>query len=215
MTRISIALLTAACCGLGLDAASAAGAPSAQEATLERLQGRVLTLAPGAKRFADAEAGDRLKPGAEVKTLKDAAAHLTFANGATVLVKERSSFTLGGTAARPFLSFQVGEFLIGLKRKLGKGRSFRVRTPAAVAAVRGTLFWGKSDEKNDSTYACFSDAIAITAQGRTVTLEKGKKVRIPYGKPPDEPEAADIPLSYVDTFAIDGSIQDLGDLLKK
>lgn len=197
--------------------AAAAARPAAARAddgvSVLAVQGKVQVLR-GAKRF-PAAVGQRLDYGDEVRTLKDSLAQVAFPDGATVLVKERSSFVLAGSPKKTVLSFAIGEFLIGLKRLLGPGETFRVRTPASVAAVRGTLFWGRSDSNNDAAFACLASEIVVTAQGRSVTLKPGQKTRIPFGKPPEAAQAASIPSSFLGTFAIGGSIQGLDGLMKK
>ena len=85
------------------------------------------------------------------------------------------------------MNFSVGEFLIGLRRKLGKGESFRVRTPAAVAAVRGTLFWGKSDENKDTDYVSFRDTIEIRAGGKKSFWRRATSCMSPSARPPRSP----------------------------
>jgi len=182
---------------------------------LEAVRGEVSALRKGARTAVPVKTGDSLGFADEVRTSSGALAHVAFPNGGIVLVKGGSSFVIGGNVQRPRLFFPIGEFLIGFKRKLQSGHHLRVRTPSAVAAVRGTLFWGKSDEKKESVFACFDGSITVEAEGATVVLEPGQKVRIPFGSPPTEVGPADIPLSYVDTFSVDGSLQGLDELLKK
>jgi hypothetical protein len=188
-------------------------APSgAQEAKLLAIHGRVLVRHAG--RQSEAEAGKTLAYGDEVRTLNGSLAQLGFPNGATVLVKEKSSFVLIGTSRRTTLSFSIGEFLIGLKQRLKPRESFRIRTPSSVAAVRGTLFWGLSEANQDSTFAALENEIVVTAQGKSVTLKPGKKTKVVAGQPPGPAVAANVPASFLNTFAVDGSIQGLDGLLK-
>lgn len=191
----------------------APGRSGAVDAVLQRVSGKVMVRAAGEKRFEKAAAGAPLLFGDQVKTMAGSLAHIVFSEGPTVLIKENSSLTLEGNRKDSQVSFRLGEFLIGLKQKLGAGRSFRVKTPAAVAAVRGTLFWGLSDKTKATTYACFGSVISIEAQGKTVELKAGQKTTIPYGKAPQETSPAGVPLSYLDTFAVDKSIDGLKDLV--
>jgi hypothetical protein len=188
-------------------------AARAADAVMGGVKGRVLVKTGNAESFYPARRGAPLFFGDQIKTEAGALAHVLFKDGATLLVKEKSDFTLEGNKRDTTVSFRVGEFLIGLKRKLRPDEKFRVRTPAAAAAVRGTLFWGLSDANQDSHYACFVDAIEITAQGKSLLLEKGQKVKIPYGHIADPPETADVPLDYMDTFAVDGALHGLKDMV--
>jgi hypothetical protein len=189
-----------------------AASAGAQEAKLLAVHGRVLLRHGG--RQSEAAAGRALSFGDEVRTLKGSLAQVSFPDGATVLVKENTSFVLVGTIRRTTLSFSIGEFLIGLKHKLGPRETFRVRTPSSVAAVRGTLFWGLSEANQDSTFAALENELVVTAQGKSVTLKPGKKTKVVAGQPPAPPESANVPSSFLNTFAVDGSIQGLDGLLK-
>lgn len=200
---------------LAVGALLLAGAGHAADAVIKQVKGEVLVKTGGADSFYRARQGDPLYFWDQVKTGEGAMVHIAFNDGATILVKEKAALTLRGGRKDAWVAFDVGEFLIGLKKKLAGGDKFRVKTPAAAASVRGTLFWGLSDEKKDSAYACFADAIEIQAGGKTLVLEAGQKVKIPFGRAPDAAEKADVPLSYLDTFAVDGSIQGLADLIPK
>lgn len=193
-------------------ALSAVGA-SAQDATLAKASGPVYIKTEGAAKFIRAKGGEGLIYGDTIKTGKGGIAHLLLKDRGAVLLREEAYMILEGTPSRTELNFGWGEFLIGLKKKLVKGETFRVRTPAAVAAVRGTLFWGlsKKDDKS-STYAGFGHTVSIWAKGKTVTLEPGKTVVIPFGQPPADPVASTVGLEYASNFAVDGSVQDLGAL---
>ncbi len=65
-------------------------------------------------------------------------------------------------------------------------RTFIVETPTAVAAVRGTQFWGRVDTDEiktvRTTFATREGKVDITvkATGETYTLTKGEAIDIPY-----------------------------------
>ncbi len=187
-----------------------AAVPSfAADAVLAKVSGPVSYLAAGADKFVPARGGEELIFGDAVRTGAGGIAHVVLAKRGAVLIRENSRFTLEGTPRRTTLNFPFGEFLIGLRRKLAAGESFRVRTPAAVAAVRGTLFWGKSDADKTTTYAGFGHRVEVTAKGKTVTLDAGQTVTVALGQAPSDPEPSSVPVSYASHFAIDGSLQDL------
>jgi ferric-dicitrate binding protein FerR (iron transport regulator) len=187
----------------------------AADATLAEANGRVKLTRAGKSFHVAARKGDALSFGDKIQTGEGAVAHIVFKDGATVLVKGSSKLTLSGSKKDAIVSFDIGEFLIGLKRKLRKDEKFSVKTPAATAAIRGTLFWGLSDDNKDTTYACFVDQIEIEAAGRKLMLEKGQKVKIPFGESPGNTEPANVPLSYLDTFAVNKALQGLPNLLKE
>lgn len=185
---------------------------SAQDAHIRALSGEVQIRGEGEKKFVPAKAGGALLFGDSVRTGAGAVAHIALRSGPIVLIREKSSMTLQGDPRKTTLSFALGEFLIGIKHRLAAGSAFRVRTPSAVCSVRGTLFWGKTDEKKTTTYAGFESEVTVTAQGRSVTLKPGQTLSVPYGKPPDEPKPHAIPAEYMKNFAVEGSLQGIDEL---
>jgi hypothetical protein len=187
----------------------------AQDATLAKVSGPVSIKPQGAAKYAPAKGGEELLYGDSVRVGKGGVAHLTLRDRGAVLLRESTVMTLQGSPSRTTLNFAWGEFLVGLRKKLGGGESFRVRTPAAVAAVRGTLFWGLSDKTDKSTtYAGFGHTIEVAAQGKKVLVEAGMTVKVPYGSAPATVMKHAIPVEYANNFAIDGGIQDLGELVE-
>jgi hypothetical protein len=194
--------------------AAALAAPAfAQDAVLARISGPVSVLAEGGKRFVKAGGGEQLLFGDTIRVGKGGIAHLTLGDRGAVLLREETLLTLQGSPRRAVLAVTFGEFLVGLRKKLEAGESFKVRTPAAVAAVRGTLFWGRSDKKDQSTtYAGFGSVVAVRARGKTVLVEPGNTVTVPFGEAPSDPAPSKVGLAYANNFAIDDGIQGLGDL---
>jgi hypothetical protein len=188
---------------------------AAADAVLEKASGQVLMKSRTTGNYFQIKQGAPLSFGDQLKTGQGGLAHVVFKGGTAVLVKGNSRVALRGNKKDVLMDFETGEFLIGLRKKLTSNKSFRVKTPVAVAAVRGTLFWGLSDAEKTTTYACFSGSIAIEANGQNVTLAPGQTVKIPDGKPMDPVQPANIPSSYLETFAVDNSIQGLDGLLKE
>ena len=187
------------------------------DATLAMVAGHVTFGGGSATRY-KAKGGEPLLYGDSVRTGPGAVAQVLLKDRGAVLIHENTFFVLSGSPRRTLLDFARGEFLIGLKKKLDKGMSFKVRTPAAVAAVRGTLFWGKTDKDKTTTYAGFGHRIEVTAKGKTVAVEAGQTLTVPFGQPPSDASSHDIPLSYMERFHVNGSLQGLealADLPKK
>lgn len=197
MKRLFFALLFAA----------APVAATAADAVLKATRGHVSVRPAATRRWIRPEAGYELQPNDQVMTAQNGAIKLSFANGATMLVRGKSRFSLGADRWGKLVRFRTGEFLIGLRRKLDGGERFRVRTPVAVAAVTGTVFWGKSDPVEGTSIACFTGAIDVWAKGAEVTLQPGQLTAVRPGGRPSEPAAAGIPPDYIRVFEIDGSLQ--------
>ena len=193
--------------------AAGAAAARAADAVLVQIQGPVYIQAKGAGKFVQAKGGEDLSYGDHLRTGAGSIAQIALSDRGALLVRGDSSFTLGGDEKNTLLNFRFGEFLIGLRKALLETQSFQVRTPAAVAAVRGTLFWGKSDETKTTTYAGFGHAIAVTAAGKTVVVNAGEKTTVAFGQAPAEAAKHDIPVSYFDNFKVGGTLQNVGALV--
>ncbi len=185
----------------------------ANTAQIKSFRGDVVVKSAGKKGWSKAVPGQKIRRNDRVHVKGGAVAQLEFASGAMVLVKENSRFSLLRYKNNDMLSFAIGEFLIGLKRKLKKDEKFRVRTPAAVAAVRGTVFWGKSDDLQTSRYACLTGSIDIWAKNKTVTLKPGQQTAIDMNYPPLDPSESNIPADFIKTFEVDGSLQGMDELI--
>lgn len=182
----------------------------AHDARLEKVSGPVSYLIEGGSRWRTAKGGEELLFGDAVRVGKGGVAHLTLGARAAVLLREETTMVLKGSAADTLLSFRFGEFLIGLRYPLGSRERFRVRTPAAMGAVRGTLFWGKSDKDTKATtYAGFGHTVAVTAKGKTSLVAPGKTVTVAFGEAPSDPAPSALTLDYAKKFAVDGDLQGL------
>lgn len=184
-----------------------------EEVVLKSLQGNVTVRRANTKKWFPARAGIKLNLNDQVKTAGAALAQVVIDSGATLLVKEKSWFSLKQDKRGRIVSFRIGEFLIGLKKKADYRQKFRVRTPVSVASVRGTVFWGKSDEAEVTSYACFTGSIEIWGQGQSVVLEPGQATTISPNEAPLTPQPSTIPKEYVETFRIDNSLGDIDELL--
>jgi len=82
------------------------------------------------------------------------------------------------------LNITSGNAIFNLK-KLSPASTFKVETPTAVAAVRGTQFWGRVDTKTAAnpvtTFAVRSGAVEVLAKasGTSFTLKQGQALDIP------------------------------------
>lgn len=183
---------------------------AARDAMLVKAKGKVWVKADGTEKFVKAKEGALLLYGDTVKVGKKSVAQLTLGPDAAVLLREETELLIGGSAGQTELDFSFGEFLIGLRKRLTARQSFCVRTPAAVAAVRGTLFWGLSHKKDKSTtYAGFGGKVRVEAQGQAVEVTPGKTVVVPFGAAPADPVPSTVTLDTAGKFMVDGSLQGL------
>jgi hypothetical protein len=191
-----------------------AGSAAARDAVVDKVAGPVAVLPQGGRRWLKLSGGEDLLYGDSIRVGKGGVAQVTLGDRGAVLLREETVMVLTGSPRRTMLWVEAGEFLIGLRQRLAKGASFRVRTPSSVAAVRGTLFWGKSDAAKTTTYAGLGHEIAVTANGKTVVVKAGQTTTVPLGAEPSAPKPHDITPAYLSNFAVDGGLQGLDELLE-
>lgn len=188
----------------------------APEAKLLRVDGGAEVKGPADTMFRAVTSGAALPMSGTFRVLPGGKAQLQLPNGGIILAKEFTVVRLDqlGKDKNSQVSIPLGEFLIGFKAPMPVGQVFRVQTPAAVAGIRGTLFWGLADADLTTTFACFHDTITLEAAGETVDLTPGFLSSTKYGEAPAAPASHSVPASYLETFAVEGSLEGLPDLLK-
>lgn len=219
MSQVSLAQDEPAAASAAASSAEPA-APVAEakpEAKLLRLVGAAEVKGPADTMFYPATAGSMLPMSGTFRVLPGGKAQIELPNGGIVLLKEFTVVRLDELSKEKdaAISIPIGEFLIGFKAPLGEGKKFQVKTPAAVAGIRGTLFWGLADADMTSTFACFHGTITLDAAGKTVELKPGVLSSTKIGEAPAEPTAHNVPAEYLETFAVEGSLEGLPELLKE
>lgn len=109
---------------------------------------------------------------------------------------------LGGTEARlddtkesdMRVNVVNGNVILNLE-KLPRSSRFRLETPTAVAAVRGTQFWGRVDRQTGpavTTFAVREGAVDVygKAARRSFRLKQGQALDLPSGEGRIKPRAA-------------------------
>ncbi len=202
--------------GTAADTSEVSAVPEAPTAKVLRVEGTAEIKGPSDTQFSPVSAGTILPMAGTFRVNAGAKAQLELPNGGILLLREFSLVRLDQLSKddNSKISIPVGEFLIGFKAPVPTGKVFQVQTPAVVAGVRGTLFWGLADADMTSTFASFHDTVTLEAQGKTVELSPGTVSATKFGEAPANPAAHNIPLEYVNNFAVEGDLQGLPDILK-
>ncbi len=66
-------------------------------------------------------------------------------------------------------------------------KMFILRTPAAIAEVKGTEFITEVDEKENTSLGCYEGRVDVSAQNVTVEVNAGYATFVEKGKPPTKP----------------------------
>lgn len=160
---------------------SAAAVPS--RAVAAEVIGGVVTEVSGkvwiwhgtTKKWRPVAAQRRLDSGAWLRTGKQGAAVISFLDGSVIRISNSADFVLESHSAKKVsLRFTLGTLEAWIKEKT---RRFSVRTPAAVAAVRGTSFRVLVVKGGSSVFALFDGTLTITDNfGNSLNLAPGRLV---------------------------------------
>lgn len=152
----------------------------ASAATLESYEGSVEVETAG-RRVALEDAPVRLTPGDRVLSGRRSKAQIVLADGSRVEVGANAQFTLEAqTAEKVSLFLEAGKvWVTAVKRRF---RNFEVRTPVAVASVRGTRFSVEALER-DAAVEVFEGSVAVFGgRGDQVLLGASQRIDVVEGR---------------------------------
>jgi len=149
---------------------------------------------------ADAQVGDTVPAGALVATAARSLAEIEFSTRNVIKLAENTVLVFNPSNLQTGSELRAGALTLVLKNLIAgaNGEGFRVRTPSAVAGVRGTSFFIKV-ESPTSTYvcACNGDVQVLDTDGsslKEIAASHHKAVRIQAAV--GSPQLADAPLLY-------------------
>ncbi|MCE9597964.1 MAG: FecR family protein [Spirochaetia bacterium] len=120
-----------------------------------------------------AAVGQVVQANDEIITEKDSIVDLQIANGGAFRVAENSKVKINSLGEESEMNLEKGGLLVGLQKLKGK-ESFTVRTPTALAGVRGTSF---SISAERSTIAVLTGSVEVKKGETTVEVPELKEVR--------------------------------------
>ncbi|MFH1538153.1 MAG: FecR family protein [bacterium] len=192
MTRRILAGLSVAVFLFGLSVMAHA---AEVKATLGNVAGDVqVQAAPDADWEAAAD-GVALGKGAAIKTGADGEAILTWGIGNVVRIFPLTNISVEslmeeGEDTTAELSLAGGRALSQVGKLASPNSSFKVKTPSAVAGVRGTAFDAAIPPGGGSvSIACVDGAVILTVGDIEVTIEEGFELSVTAGEVPITPAA--------------------------
>lgn len=141
--------------------------------------------------------GNQLSGGETVLTGPRSSASFRFADNTTLTQQASSKLSFGRLAAygktgmvSTELSLDSGRLEASAAKQQSPAGGFSVRTPVAVAGLRGTGFRLNVDEDGKTLRnEVLEGAVAVSAQGKEVRVEGGYGTYAEKGKPPAPPRA--------------------------
>lgn len=156
--------------------------------------GTVYIMHAGSNDWVLAEAGITLQPGDKIRTTDDGNAEITFFEGSTIElfasteigISELSVTGKGSTIIN--LTQQLGKTVSRVQKLTDQESEYEIETPAAVAAVRGSVMVVTVLQDGTTIVENQGGDIRVFAQGKEVIVPVGMKVTIIPGQPPGIPE---------------------------
>lgn len=166
----------------------------AQAAKLLYSAGPVQVESKGAAR--PVKKGAELKTGDTVITGEAATVIIELEDGSRLKLRQHSRLVLESAGEDTSVYLALGGVFAKIKKLTGS-RRFKVRTHAAVAAVRGTEFftaYGRKTRKGHDTWACVNEgSIEVTSakEKGAVTVKQGEGILIKNGSGLTKPQEFD------------------------
>ncbi len=157
------------------------------------VQGDAKAQLAGQGTWTPLKTGDTVSQKSNLKTGSESALEITFEDGSSFFL--RSDTEMGILKAQKVLSSQLvrdlylgtGRVLTTVKEATGEAPRFQVRTPSAIASVRGTEFRVAVDESQKTYAEVMKSNVTVDAAGKNVDLAQGEGTMVKKGEPPLPP----------------------------
>jgi hypothetical protein len=135
-----------------------------------------------------------LKMGAQVKTVSNSYALITFNDGSTIKLEPETVLEINNLeineAGSPviILSQLVGTTWSSVASMTDPDSKFEIETPTATAVVHGTLFTTEVTEEGETTVITTEGLVSVTADDEEVFVAANQQTKVSKGKKPSEPQ---------------------------
>jgi len=129
--------------------------------------GRVFVIPAGTTELAMATFNKPLFAGDKIETKKESRCEITLATGDVIRVDANSLFTLeivemSGKSVKTESSLQQGKVWNNIKKIFTDEGSFKVKSPSAVIAVRGTIYRVDANPDSTTDVKVYDGEVAVT-----------------------------------------------------
>lgn len=157
------------------------------------LKGTVEMLKTEAREWVPVLPETLLSEGYHVRTGADSALEITFEDNSSILMKSNTCLKLLKTRHRGIfgiagdLFLELGRVISHIRKATGHEPRFEIRTPSAIASVRGTDFRVSHDRLSSSRIEVLHGGVNAKGEKRRVPLNEGEGTLIEKGKEPEKP----------------------------
>jgi uncharacterized repeat protein (TIGR01451 family) len=168
--------------------------PATPLTVLSLVGGDVYVMRAGTETWESTTVGMTLAPGDNIKAEGGAGAQITFFDGSTIDLEESTIVGIselgiadtGTTTIR--LTQELGKTVSRVTKLADPASRYEVETPAAIAAVRGSIMEVTVDEDGKTIVANLEGDIRIIVDGKEYIIHEGYKRTIIPGYPPGPEE---------------------------
>jgi ferric-dicitrate binding protein FerR (iron transport regulator) len=150
---------------------------SPYRATIVKKEGVVLKKVTTQNIWIYADKGDVLDDGDSLKTGKNSYAELEFSDGSRVKISQETEVSI----YKDYFSLAIGYIRLYITKLFP---NFEIRTPSAIAGVRGTEFTVEVLEDQTTIVTVYEGEVDLMAQGKTLRLRKGESGIVRPKSPP-------------------------------
>lgn len=151
--------------------------------------GNVLLLSKGATRYQKVYLNMPVKNGDKIETKKTARCEITFKDNSVVRIDEQTIYTIEkadiGPEKKEVSSFLfLGKLWSNVKKLISSKDTWRLKSPSAVVAVRGTVYRMNAGADSSAQVLVYEGNVAVSPATTTATgqsrsdIQKGKPVEV-------------------------------------
>jgi hypothetical protein len=172
------------------------------------VQGDARVRAEGTEDWTILKPGDRIPPDSRLRTGTESTLEITYEDGSVFLMRSNTEIGVAKfqkTSTAHYLRdlyLGAGRAIFKVREATGEASRFNVRTPGAIASVRGTEFRVAVDETQKTFAEVMQNRIAVDAATKSVELFQGEGTMVKKGDPPLPPRKLLEPPSPVDLKSI-------------
>jgi len=150
------------------------------------VKGEVSAKAAGTDSWNAVKTGDSLSQGAQLKTGKKGEAVVKWPQGhfmkihpLAIVSIDKLQFDNKGKNETTEISLESGKILVRANKLVSSSASFQIKTPTAVAAVRGTSFMIDTSGESGGTIALLEGSLEISIGDIEFVLDENMQLDIP------------------------------------
>ncbi|MFW5813187.1 MAG: FecR family protein [Fibrobacterota bacterium] len=163
------------------------------EARITRVDGKAEITRKGSSRSRSVRINMPVSVGDQVSSGKESMVEITFKQGEVVRMDENSILNVEKSDDKTVrTSSRIGNIWINMK-KISKRRDFKLASPTAVAAIRGTIFHMGTDKDSTTAVSVFDGKVAV---GLNEQVKKNLQSQESFGEPHEVPGPEEVPGPY-------------------